>query len=56
MAQLRGLSYHCPLVLVASEENWGPRPLRMLKCWKDVPGYNIFVKEKWNALQVDGWG
>ncbi|GAU32659.1 hypothetical protein TSUD_218360 [Trifolium subterraneum] len=38
------------------EENWGPRPLRMLKCWKDVPGYDLFVKEKWNSLQVDGWG
>ncbi|GAU10132.1 hypothetical protein TSUD_420020, partial [Trifolium subterraneum] len=25
IAQLRGLSDHCPLVLVASEENWGPR-------------------------------
>ncbi|GAU47231.1 hypothetical protein TSUD_107670 [Trifolium subterraneum] len=56
VALLRGLSDHCPLVLVASEEDWGPRPLRMLKCWKDVPGYDIFVKEKWNSLQVDGWG
>ncbi|GAU20017.1 hypothetical protein TSUD_273520 [Trifolium subterraneum] len=56
VALLRGLSDHCPLVLVASEENWGPRPLRMLKCWKDVPGYDILVKEKWNSLQVDGWG
>ncbi|MCH85139.1 cysteine-rich receptor-like protein kinase [Trifolium medium] len=56
VAQLRGLSDHCPLVLVANEENWGPRPLRMLKCWKDIPGYNLFVREKWNSLQVDGWG
>ncbi|GAU45885.1 hypothetical protein TSUD_401090, partial [Trifolium subterraneum] len=56
VAQLRGLSDHCPLMLVASEENWGPRPLRMLKCWKDIPGYDLFVKEKWNSLHVDGWG
>ncbi|PNX67236.1 cysteine-rich receptor-like protein kinase, partial [Trifolium pratense] len=28
----------------------------MLKCWTDVPGYNSFVKEKWNSLHVDGWG
>jgi hypothetical protein len=32
MAQLRGLSDHCALVLVSDEANWGPRPLRMLKC------------------------
>ncbi|CAJ2635027.1 unnamed protein product [Trifolium pratense] len=56
VAKLRGLSDHCPLVLSANEEDWGPRPLRMLKCWKDIPGYNAFVREKWNSFQVDGWG
>ncbi|PNX60973.1 cysteine-rich receptor-like protein kinase [Trifolium pratense] len=56
VAKLRGLSDHCPLVLSANEEDWGPRPSRMLKCWKDVPGYNVFVREKWNSFQVDGWG
>ncbi|MCI57433.1 cysteine-rich receptor-like protein kinase, partial [Trifolium medium] len=56
MAQLRGLSDHCPLLLVASEENWGPRPVRMLKCWRDIPGYQLFVRTKWNAMQVAGWG
>ncbi|PNY15039.1 cysteine-rich receptor-like protein kinase, partial [Trifolium pratense] len=56
VARVRGLSDHCPLILSANEEDWGPRPSRMLKCWKDVPGYNLFVREKWNSLQVDGWG
>ncbi|GAU39751.1 hypothetical protein TSUD_219940 [Trifolium subterraneum] len=56
VAKLRGLSDHFPLVLSANEDDWGPRPLRMLKCWKDVAGYNLFVREKWNSLQVDGWG
>ncbi|GAU50699.1 hypothetical protein TSUD_367350 [Trifolium subterraneum] len=37
-------------------EDWGPRPSRMLKCWRDVSGYNLFVKDKWNSIQVDGWG
>ncbi|CAJ2657379.1 unnamed protein product [Trifolium pratense] len=55
VARLRGLSDHCPLVLSADEEDWGPRPSRMLKCWKDVPGYHSFVREKWNSFQVDGW-
>ncbi|CAJ2642357.1 unnamed protein product [Trifolium pratense] len=56
VAKLRGLSDHCPLVLTSNEEDWGPRPSRMLKCWKDIPGYKAFVREKWNSFQVDGWG
>ncbi|XP_045791342.1 uncharacterized protein LOC123886049 [Trifolium pratense] len=42
MAKMRGLSDHCPLVLSANEEHWGPSPSRMLKCWKDIPGYKLF--------------
>jgi hypothetical protein len=30
--------------------------MRMLKCWRDVPGYSLFVKEKWGSLDVVGWG
>ncbi|GAU39714.1 hypothetical protein TSUD_275090 [Trifolium subterraneum] len=67
VARLRGLSDHCPLILAANEEDWGHRPSRMLKCWKDVPGYNIFMKDKWNSFQTNksvsvadmfqsGWG
>ncbi|CAJ2637040.1 unnamed protein product [Trifolium pratense] len=56
MAKMRGLSDHCPLVLSANEEDWRPRPSRMLKCWKDIPGYKLFVRDKWNSFQVDGWG
>jgi hypothetical protein len=55
-AQLRGISDHCPLILSANEDNWGPRPLRMLKCWREVPGYQTFVRDKWQTLHVDGWG
>jgi len=56
LAQLRGLSDNCPLLLTVDEENWGPRPSRMLKCWADIPGYKQFVSDKWKAMQVDGWG
>jgi hypothetical protein len=56
VALLRGLSDHCPLQLSVDEENWGPRPLRMLKCWRDLPGYTQFVKERWWSLQIVGWG
>jgi len=32
MAMPRGLSDHCLLVLSIDVENWGPKPLHMLKC------------------------
>ena len=56
LASARGLSDHYPFILSVDEENWGPRPLRMLKCWKYFAGYNNFVREKGNAFQVDDWG
>ena len=51
----RGLSDHCPLLLTIDEDNWGPKPLCMLKCWADITGYDDFVKEKWRSFQVQGW-
>jgi len=56
VALLRGLSDHCLLQLFVDDENWGPRPSRMLKCWHEMPGYKQFVKEKWQSFQVVGWG
>ncbi|GAU40608.1 hypothetical protein TSUD_28140 [Trifolium subterraneum] len=56
VARLRGLSDDSFMVLSANEDDWGPRPLRMLKCWRDISGYNLFVRDKWNSLQVDEWG
>jgi len=52
----RGLSDHCALMLAIYVENWGPKPLCMLKCWEALPGYNNFVREKWLSFQVEGWG
>lgn len=56
LASQRGLSDHCPIQLCSDEENWGPRPLRMLKCWETFTGYKEFVREKWCGYQVEGWG
>ncbi|GAU32654.1 hypothetical protein TSUD_219040 [Trifolium subterraneum] len=55
-ARMRGVSDHCPIILSADEEDRGPRPSRMLKCWTLVPGYNLFVRDKWTSFQVNGWG
>lgn len=54
VAYQRGLSDHVPLVLLVDEANWGPRPLRMLKCWGEYPGYADFVKDKWGSFNVQG--
>jgi len=56
LASLRGLSDHCPVVLSVDEENWGPRPLRLLKCWENFPGYKNFVRDQWRSFQLEGWG
>jgi len=53
---LRGVSDHCPFQLSMDEENWGPRPTRVLKCWQDMPGYKQYVSDKWKSFTVDGWG
>ena len=54
IALQRGLSDHVPLVLRVDVVNWGPQPLRMLKCWADIPGYENFVREQWSLLDVNG--
>jgi len=53
VASSKGLSDHCPIQLSIDEENWGPKPVRMLKCWEKFSGYNEFVREKWSSFQVD---
>jgi len=41
----RGVSNHCPVLSIIDEENLGPRPQWLLKCWPDLLGYHQFVKE-----------
>jgi len=53
VANQRGLSDHVPLVLSVDVDNWGPRPLRMFKCWADFPGYAQFVWEKWGSFNIE---
>lgn len=56
VANHRGLSDHVPVVLDVDDSNWGPRPLRMLKCWSDFRGYSEFVRDKLNSFHLEGWG
>jgi len=54
VALQRGLSDHVMLVLTVDDKNWGPRPLRMLKCWADFPGYGYFFRDNWGSFNIDG--
>jgi hypothetical protein len=56
VAYQRGLSDHVPIMLYVDDVNWGPRPLRMLKCWSDYPGYAEFVCAKWETFYCQVWG
>ena len=56
LASSRGVSDHCPLHLNIDVENWGPKPLHMLKCWEMFPGYKFFARDQWNSFLVEGWG
>jgi len=56
VAYQRGLSDHVPRMFYVDNANWGPRPLHMLKCWADYPGYDDFVRDKWVSFHVTGWG
>jgi len=52
LASSRGLSDHCPILLCIDVENWGPKPVRLLKCWENFSGYNSFVREQWSFFSV----
>ena len=55
VAYQRGLSDHVPLMLYVDNANWGPRPLRMLKCWTEYPGYeDLSVKSGPLSMLLDG--
>ena len=43
-------------MLSADTQNWGPKPVSMLKCWADFPSYDSFVRDTWRSFQISGWG
>ncbi|XP_058778478.1 uncharacterized protein LOC131652588 [Vicia villosa] len=49
------LSDHRPILLCDATKKWGPKPFRMLNCWRKVEGYHDFVKEHWQGMNVEGW-
>lgn len=33
----------------------GPKPFKVLNSWRQVEGYEQFIKEKWKELTFEGW-
>lgn len=50
----RSVSDHCPVVLRKRVCNWGPKPFRLLDCWRGLPGYREFVTSTWMEAAVNG--
>ncbi|XP_020223262.1 uncharacterized protein LOC109805546 [Cajanus cajan] len=50
----RGVSDHCAILLKNEDINWGPKPFRVLDCWRGDARYAIFVRSQWKELDVEG--
>ncbi|PNX74944.1 cysteine-rich receptor-like protein kinase, partial [Trifolium pratense] len=50
----RDILDHCPIWLLCSSVNWGPKPFRVNNCWLEHPDFNNFVKRSWNSFHVKG--
>ncbi|GKV27286.1 hypothetical protein SLEP1_g36471 [Rubroshorea leprosula] len=51
----RDISDHCPVMLISSSKDWGPKPFRTLDCWFELKEFCPFVQEKWKSYNVEGW-
>nr|KYP70042.1 hypothetical protein KK1_009250 [Cajanus cajan] len=51
----RGVSDHCPIILKMEDLDWGPKPFKVLNCWRNEVGFVDFVKNEWRGLKVEGW-
>ncbi|XP_028069007.1 uncharacterized protein LOC114271593 [Camellia sinensis] len=51
----RSISYHCPVLLMEDERDWGPRPFKFINAWRLHPNFKSEVRKSWNNSQVSGW-
>jgi hypothetical protein len=50
----RDISDHCPIWLIVSPNNWGPKPFRVINAWFDHPDFVPFVETCWKGFVVSG--
>lgn len=52
----RDFSDHCPVILKHMNQDWGPKPFRVLNCWHKDPRFRKFIAESWGGLVAHGPG
>lgn len=52
----REISDHCPVWLMTSKTNWGPKSFRFNNCWLEHEDFQKFIKDCWLSLEVEGRG
>lgn len=50
----RDVSDHCPIWLISSKANWGPKPFRFNNCWLEHKDFHKEVKECWESNHMQG--
>ncbi|MCI19886.1 cysteine-rich receptor-like protein kinase, partial [Trifolium medium] len=50
----RDISDHCPVWLIVSPVNWGPKPFRVINGWLEHPDFLSFVETSWKSFAVHG--
>ncbi|KAL8540257.1 hypothetical protein ACS0TY_001735 [Phlomoides rotata] len=50
----RTVSDHCPLILVNSSTNWGPKPFKFFNGWMSHPEFRDFCSKKMGKFFYSG--
>ncbi|MCH80924.1 LINE-1 reverse transcriptase like [Trifolium medium] len=50
----RDISDHCPISLVSSNLDWGPKPFKFNNCWLEHPDFFSFVADIWKKTVIRG--
>jgi hypothetical protein len=50
----RDISDHCPIWLLASTVDWGPKPFKVINDWLEHPEFLPFVDKMWKSFDVKG--
>ncbi|XP_045810036.1 uncharacterized protein LOC123904409 [Trifolium pratense] len=48
------ISDHCPIWLLCSNLDWGPKPFKFNNCWTRHLEFNSFVTNLWRNLNING--
>ncbi|PNY01680.1 cysteine-rich receptor-like protein kinase, partial [Trifolium pratense] len=50
----RDISDHCPIWLLSSACDWGPKPFRVVNAWLEHPDFKTFVESSWKSYNIQG--